>query len=989
MRKKRIPIFRKIFFPLMFLTIIEIFIVVGAMFAQGLIVELNENEKNVLDGRVEARKNYLESVMVNSWMQLDSTVADITEMTEKYLQANGLTAAQLDDSSTSAETLMVDITTRLIQTMRTNRVTGAYVILNAEDLSGYEVLPSKPGVYIRDNDPYSLVSKDNEDLFLKIFPIKVMESMGLSTDTDTEECTLFHFDSGESKKFADILQKPFEQAYNNNGTYTWQNMGRWDIVQDNDRYEEPMLSYTVPLILSDGTAIGVVGVDLTFEYLASNMLPANDLGYGNNGVYILAKYDKNTDTYYNVFGSGDTKALELCDENGLLIGENYYIHNSSLHLYETNTPFASDSWVIAGVVELKYLQAFANNLVAAAFVSIGFSIFIGVLCSLFLSYRMQRPLNLVAKEIAAADPHDALTLTETGIKEVDVMSDEMVKLSRDVLESGRKFSKILDMASIHMSGFQINRSTNSLFLTENFFSLFGDAEIDQSNMTVSEFVTAMTRYEQYLFDGEAVPGEYMLHMPIGNKYSYIRICINETESGNHVYGLAEDVTRDMLERQQLQYERDHDPLTNLYNRRAFRVRMEELLEQPEEELGLGAFIMIDLDNLKYFNDTFGHEYGDQYIICAARAIAMSTSNNSLCARISGDEFNIFMYGCATKDELAEQVKRVQVAINSGTVVLPDGTVQAIHATGGVAYYPEHSRSVEALSKFADYAMYIAKRGHKRSFDDYSDEMFRNQDIQLRNSEALTKMLQYDLVHYALQPIVDSKTGKIFAYEALMRPDVDKFFTVADVMETARRDGKLGQIEEMTLFKALELYDSLVVSGQMSQDTHIFINSIPNEAVSPEKSKQLIERYERYANRIVIELTEEEKVERNIWEYKERQHRLLGGKIALDDYGSGYNSEKTLIELSPDFIKIDMSIVRGIHQSSDKQQVVENIVRYAHDRGKFIIAEGVEDENEVRKLVSLKVDYMQGYFFGKPLAGPQTISKTALKALKAAQIGKAE
>ncbi len=971
--KKRTPIFRKILLPLMLLTIAEILVLVITLFGQGLIETLNQTETDVMQSQVEARKTYIESEMINYWMRLDDTVTDIVAITEKYMSENNLSADALDDSTNAVSPVLTDITNRLITMMRANRVTGAYVIFNTEKLSETGDIPSKPGVYIRDHDPASLASDDNEDLFLMISSKDVMSNLSIPTDSNWD--IYFRF-SGENEKFANILRVPFNFAYSSNGSYTRKDMGRWDIAQNNDEYIDPILTYTVPFVLSDGTVAGVIGIDITFNYLDS-ILPYDELGFESNGAYILAKRDKETNRYFGIYGNGNTEGLDLCAPEGLIFDENYYMCTQSLHLYESNAPFSNYEWVIAGLVKTKYMQSAATELVIAALIAIAITLIAGVLVSMLLSYRLQKPIAQIEKEIASADPKKALELTPTGIREIDAMSGEITKLSADVLASGRKFSKIIEMSSVRMAGFQINLNTRVLFLTDGFFRVFGE-DLDQTGMTAENFEKALHRYDTFIIDRDADGSSYTVHVPCGAEYRYIRIHINKTD--NHIYGLAEDVTRDITEKQLLQHERDHDSLTNIYNRRAFRAKLDEMFAHRSEELKHAALIMLDLDNLKYFNDTFGHEYGDQYIISAADAIQKALPENAFCARISGDEFNVFLYGYSSQDKLDECVARIQKSVNAGELQLPDGSMQTVHATGGVAFYPEHSGSIETLLKYADYAMYVAKRNNKRSIETYDAKMYGSQDIQLRNSDALTKMLQYNLVHYAFQPIVDVRTGKVFAYEALMRPDVEPFFTVAEALDTARREGKLVQVEEMTLFNALEAFDGFMKSGSISKDTHLFVNSISNQCVSVETGELFVEKYGKYAKQLVLEITEEERIDQEIWALKEHHHRILGGKVALDDYGSGYNSEVTLLVISPEYIKIDMTIVRDIHTSKDKQQIVDNIVRYAHDRGKFIIAEGTESEDEVKKLIELNVDYMQGYFFGKPELTPQKISPDALKAL---------
>lgn len=957
------PIFQWILFLLMVLTIVEILILVFTFMGQGLIQELNRNEMEVLSGRVDARKSYLENLIINDWMNIEDTMNQVIDQTEAYLAQQKLQPRQLDDHVKHSGDLLTQITPSLIAMMRENRVTGAYMILNCDPIPSPDTLTDKPGIYLRDADPTSLSFEQNEDILLKVSPAEVLETMQIPTDSGWD--MYFRF-QGRDAPLHKLLCEPFQQAWENTSHYSWRDMGYWYIPQT----EEGILTYTVPLILRDGTVFGVMGLDVTFRYLDS-LLPYQELGFEEQGSYIFGRYDPETDRYYGAFGNGELRELMEAGTDGFSLGSQYHVSAQTLRLYDTNTPFSSQQWVIGGVVQKHHMQAFADDLIRDVAVAVSITLLIGVLVSFLISYLLQRPISQIARELAAADPKRTLTLSPTGIREIDAISDSAMKLSRDVLENSRMFSKIVEMSSIRMSGFRLEKSTGKMFLSEDFFAVFGEPGVDLEGMTQTEFDQRMNPYEQYIIQRDDARGMYMLRMHLDGQYRYIRLRYREAQG--YGYGLVEDVTQEVMERQLLQHERDHDSLTGLLNRRAFRSHMQSIMEMPPEGLKYGAMVMVDLDNLKYINDSYGHEYGDQYIIQAASSLQHATGDQGICARISGDEFNIFLYGYDSNEEVDARVKYIQEKVNAGVVRLPGEKEHAVHATGGVARFPEHSLTIETLSKYADYAMYIAKRSKKRSFQFFDPDMFHSPDIQLRNSEALTRLLQYKLVHFAFQPIVDARTGGLFAYEALMRPEVDSHFTVADVLETARRDGKLEQVEELTLYETLETFSNFLRNGQIPQDAYLFVNSIANVVIGQEKGEPFVAKYEPQLRRLVLELTEEEKINKDCWEVKQGFHRALGGKIALDDYGSGYNSEKTLLDISPDFIKVDMSIIRDIHLNKDKQTIVSNIVHYAHERGKFIIAEGVEKAEEVRQLVAMDVDYMQGYFFGKPQRIPEDIS----------------
>ncbi len=979
--KKRIPIFRTILFPLMMVVIVVIAILVSTLFGQGIVSQLNKNERDVIRGKISTRKAYVESIMVNDWMNLDDTVESMKALTEMLIRMNLISLDTLDDSSNACEPLLTRAAPYLIEMMRANQVTGAYLILNTEDLdrTAKSNVTVKPGIYIRDADPTSVASTANDDLLALVSPMSLTGDLQIGTDSTWDVCFRF---TGDREIYYDFLYYPYQTAYEHDGRYTWRDMGYWGMKRSTEPNGESLLSYSVPITLDNGTIIGVLGVDLTFEYL-NKILPERELSSESHGAYFIAQYSEAEDKFMNFFSTGNMEGADMisADEFRIDLRKNY-LYMEPLHIYNNNAPFSDNDWVIAGTLSNKYMAEYARKLVVSAIIAIAVSLCIGVLTSLFASYRFKRPIAALVEEIHQNDLGKRLKLTPTGILEIDKMSDAVMELSRDLLESGRKFSKIIEMSSSQITGFQIDKENNKLFLTENFFSIFGDDTPNATSMTIGEFTEKMDSYNDYLVEGMADEDGYVFHMPIRGKQRYISVKV--AESDGYSYGLAEDVTQIVLEKQILQHERDHDPLTNLYNRRAFRRELASVLAMGEEKLGVAALVMIDLDNLKYTNDTYGHEYGDLYIIKAAEAIERVLTSKAIYARISGDEFNAFIYGCNNREEVEACIHKLEKAVNSGAIELPDGKQQFVHASGGVAWYPDDSRLIDDLSKYADHAMYVAKRSHQRVFQYFDVSMVQNQEVQFRNSAALTRMLEDKLVHYAFQPIVDVKTGKPFAYEALMRPEVAPYFTIKEVMETARREGKLRQIEELTMFMALEAFDDHVKNGIIPPGTYLFVNSIPNQRLSSETEAAMDAKYGQFLHLLVLELTEDDQMDLEIWAHKQERQRKFNAKVALDDYGTGYNSEKKLLNLSPDFIKVDMMIVRDIHLNPDKRTIMEYIVNYAHERGKKIIAEGVETAEEVDMLIKLGADYVQGYFFAKPRQRPGEISDEGMKALARAR-----
>lgn len=188
-------------------------------------------------------------------------------------------------------------------------------------------------------------------------------------------------------------------------------------------------------------------------------------------------------------------------------------------------------------------------------------------------------------------------------------------------------------------------------------------------------------------------------------------------------GLVEDITDTAIEKENIEYERDHDLLTGLLNRRAFNRSMTEKFEHGRLVLKTAALIMIDLDELKYVNDTYGHDYGDKYIKTAAECFEKYTPESTIICRRSGDEFNLFFYGYQDKEEIRACIRNLQAEIRNVSIHLPDHTELPIRMSAGIAWYPDDSAIYQKLKTYADFAMYQIKHTSKNQFGEFDKDAY--------------------------------------------------------------------------------------------------------------------------------------------------------------------------------------------------------------------------------------------------------------------------
>ena len=197
----------------------------------------------------------------------------------------------------------------------------------------------------------------------------------------------------------------------------------------------------------------------------------------------------------------------------------------------------------------------------------------------------------------------------------------------------------------------------------------------------------------------------------------------------------------------------------------------------------------------------------------------------------------------------------------------------------------------------------------------------------------------------------------------MRPETRNFKNIQEVLNLAKRQAKLPQFERLTWVGALRWL--FTHKAEIPSDCHIFINSIANVSLDPDCVNELIRKYPDLLKRVVMEITEGEAISSSDMEFKMETIRRTGSKIALDDFGSGYSSEGTLLNMEVNIVKLDMGLVSEIDKNRDKQELAANLIHYCKERNILVLAEGVERIEEVHTMLLLGADLFQGYYFGRP------------------------
>jgi len=983
-----VTIFHTILRSMLWILFIEIALLVGILYLCRINTSLEQNAVDILQIQTENRQNYLQGQMLDA-QDLSSLAGKINAVTQAMLDDGEISLDTLDSGSDAASPLLLSIGDSLISSMRHRPITGIFVVLNTHDLDTREKGEPLPCLYLRDLDPDSAPSQRNSDLMLVRAPAQVVQSLYIATDTSWTPS--INYGANGSSGF---LYPVFQAAYHGNGELDAADYGHWTsspYTLSGD--DHSAIAYTIPLILDDGTVYGVLGVEILESYLQA-LLPGTELQNDSSGTYLLgvasnSAIGKDDLTVSVISASPAANAPQQSYDQTLLLKPSKrggYQSDSPLGLchaavapltlYNRNAPFSNEQMLLIGSVPVSALYAFSGDVVRLLIIAVLVVLTAGLFSSLVLARKLSRPISRLSDEVAhARESRSSIPmLSATGIIELDRFSSAFTQLGREVLDTSTKFLRIMDMASVELGGYELRSAPDSIYVTDNFFDLLGMPGVDADDLTAQSFRELLQRFERSCPHSPAPDGAMLYHIRLpSGKERYLRIETTH-EDGTQV-GLAEDVTANTLEKLRIEHERDYDTLTDLYNRRAFRRICAEFFCSPEK-LGHAALLMFDLDNLKQINDTFGHDWGDEYIRLTGECFAKNAPARTVCARISGDEFNALFYGYNDQDTLRADICALKAALEQSVVQLPSGRELRVSVSGGVAWYPESSTNLITLRKYADFAMYQVKHSRKGELLEFDPEVYRTDLQERRCHEEFRRLINEELVTYHFQPIIDAKDGSVFAYEALMRVDLPTLHSPADVLRLAREENCLHEVERITFFRASSAYQTLENAGKVVPSALLFVNSIASQYLTPDELSEYSARYASILPRIVIEITEEEVLDPKALRIKQTI-RGSSGAFALDDYGSGYSNERSLLELSPNYIKIDLSIIRDIDTDANKRQIVSNTVSYAHQRGMKVVAEGLETADEVRTVLSLGVDLLQGFFLAMPQVEPGGASEESL------------
>lgn len=432
---------------------------------------------------------------------------------------------------------------------------------------------------------------------------------------------------------------------------------------------------------------------------------------------------------------------------------------------------------------------------------------------------------------------------------------------------------------------------------------------------------------------------------------------------------ASDITQKKKSQQKIEFQAHNDFLTGLYNRMKCESDLKKIIKQSIKDGVKGALMFIDLDDFKHINDGLGHQYGDVLLQQIAAGLQSIVGLRGKCYRMGGDEF-VAIVMPDMFSELERIANKVKDMFNKPWYLME--TEYFCTMSMGIAVFPDDSKDVHEIIRLADIAMYESKKNGKNGYTFYDScsklNTARRLDIENSMRQAVTSGIEEFVVFY--QPVVDVRTGECSSCEALVRWDSKAlgFMGPGDFIPLAEYLGLITSIGDYVLEEACRQCRYWNEHG--IPDFHINVNLSVVQLLQKDVAEtvaRILKKTGVNPKNIVLEITESfaiNDMDRVLDIIK--GIKKLGPRIALDDFGTGYSSLNYIKQLPLDIIKVDKTFIDDIVDDEYAQAFIKLIVELSDTIDTDIIVEGVENEAQLNILKELGVDYIQGFYYGKPV-----------------------
>ncbi|KTD15178.1 EAL domain-containing protein [Legionella hackeliae] len=443
-----------------------------------------------------------------------------------------------------------------------------------------------------------------------------------------------------------------------------------------------------------------------------------------------------------------------------------------------------------------------------------------------------------------------------------------------------------------------------------------------------------------------------------------------------------DITERAFLEEELEHQATHDSLTDLPNRVLLNDRIKQSIAVASREGTCFAILFFDLDRFKLINDSLGHEFGDEVICEVSKRLFTLLRAEDTLARLGGDEFVIVVPELKKGEDVVNVVQKILTSFNLPLHIA--GHEFTLTTSIGISLYPTDGTDINSLLKNADLAMYQAKEQGGNQFRFYTPQLNQLTNQQLEREAELRRAIQNKEFFLVYQPQYDVKNRKLLGLEALIRWQHPQKGVVLplEFIPTAESSGLIVPLGEWVIRTVCKQITEWREQGLSAVRVAVNVATQQLKQVNfADTVKSILKEHDIEPELFEIEITENViitnlEVQRMIQKLKK-----IGVKIVLDDFGTGSSSLNYLKQLHIDRLKIDQSFVKNICRSRSDEVIIESIIAMARSLNFTVLAEGVENPNQINFLKDQKCDEVQGFYLSKPLLSEsvtEILQKTTLK-----------
>jgi len=435
-----------------------------------------------------------------------------------------------------------------------------------------------------------------------------------------------------------------------------------------------------------------------------------------------------------------------------------------------------------------------------------------------------------------------------------------------------------------------------------------------------------------------------------------------------VYGIAKDITRQIVAENKLEQIALTDHLTGLPNRYHFKQHLEKVLANARDNEYSVAIVFIDIDNFKAINDSLGHNMGDSFLIQLANKMKSCLGPDDFISRQGGDEFLLLL----EKVEKVDIDHRLSLLLNElRQPLIVNGHEMLVTPSIGIAIYPDNGETSDSLIKSADMAMYAVKEDGKNNYNYYSDELDQRVTRQIYLERNLQKALLNNELSLHYQPQFNLQSGHIIGVEALLRWNTEnESISPVEFIPIAENSGLIIPIGEWVLREACSQMKNWRDAGlpEIKISVNVSARQLHDQSFV-EKVQSILVESSLKPSQLELEITESVMLDARVISGVFQQIKALGVKLSIDDFGAGHSSLNIIRDIDIDTLKLDKSLLDNMVENPKMEMMIATLIHLGKQMNTKVVIEGIETKEQA---AYFKNDLVigQGYYFSRPLPSHQ-------------------